>query len=549
MVGVSILGSGVVGTITGSGLEQLGNKVVFYDIRAERVRELLNSGLDATTDLDRAIRESDISFICVPTPTVDQRIDLSNITFITESIAKCLKEKHSYHLVVIKSTVIPTTTEKVIIPALEKNSGRKVGPDIGVCVNPEFLTEIHGSWADNEAYARNFFSEERVVIGEFDKHSGDTLQALYKPLEVPVIRTDLMTAEMIKYACNCALASRISYWNEIYYICQKLGIDSNLVAQVAGMDRRIGKYGTVHGKAFGGKCLPKDLEAFISFVEGLNYEPKLLRAIREINERIKADRGVREKAIVLAAGKGKRLEPLTLAIPKEMIRVGTIPVIEHVINLLKAGGVEDILVIVGRKKEAIMDYLGSGKRFGVQIYYRIQEKLKGTAHAVYLGKDFVGDEDFAVVYGDNYLKPYKTMKDVIKFHRDKNADATLVLHLVKDPRRFGVVKIDSAGRVINMIEKPTLREAKPYRIRGGYLNIAGVLILKPNVFEYIERTRPGKDDEVWITDSIKLMRKNGKSIYGFTFRGVRYDIGTFESLRKADELEQKERESKRSKSR
>jgi UDPglucose 6-dehydrogenase len=294
MVGVSILGSGVVGTVVGSGLEKLGNRVVFYDTRAERVRELLNSGLDATTDLDRAIKESEISFICVPTPTVDGRIDLSNVISITESVAKCFKEKHGYHLVVIKSTVIPTTTEKVIIPALEKNSGRKVGPDIGVCVNPEFLTEIHESWTDDEAYMRNFFSEERVVIGEFDKQSGDILQNLYKPLKVPIIRTDIRTAEMIKYACNCALAARISYWNEIYYICQKLGIDSNLVAQVAGMDRRIGKYGTVHGKAFGGKCLPKDLDAFISFVEGLNYEPKLLKAVREINERIKVDRGIRE---------------------------------------------------------------------------------------------------------------------------------------------------------------------------------------------------------------------------------------------------------------
>jgi UDPglucose 6-dehydrogenase len=99
---------------------------------------------------------------------------------------------------------------------------------------------------------------------------------------------------MIKYACNCALASRISYWNEIYYICQKLGISSDIVANVAGMDKRIGKYGTIHGKAFGGKCLPKDLDAFISFAEELDYEPILLKAVAEINRKIKADKGVRE---------------------------------------------------------------------------------------------------------------------------------------------------------------------------------------------------------------------------------------------------------------
>jgi len=283
-----------VGTIVGRGLRKLGNRVIFYDIDGERVRDLRNSGLDATAELSHAVLKSDISFLCLPTPTRGGRIDLSHIRSVTEDLARCLREKRDYHVVVVKSTVLPTTTERVVIPLLEERSGKKVGPDIGVCVNPEFLTEIHRSWTDDESYARDFFSEERVVIGEFDERSGDVLQALYEPLKVPIVRTDLRTAEMIKYACNCALASRISYWNEIYYICRRLGIDSNLVARVAGMDDRIGKYGTVHGKAFGGKCLPKDLEAFISFAEGLGYEPKLLKAVEEINERIKAEKGVRE---------------------------------------------------------------------------------------------------------------------------------------------------------------------------------------------------------------------------------------------------------------
>jgi len=250
------------------------------------------------------------------------------------------------------------------------------------------------------------------------------------------------------------------------------------------------------------------------------------------------------KGIILAAGKGKRLEPLTLAIPKEMIRVGTKPSIEHALNVLKAGGVRDMLIVVGRNKEAIFNYLGSGERLGVQIYYRIQERPKGTAHAVYQGKDFIVDEEFAVIYGDNYLKPYETMKEVIEFHRKKKADATLVLHPVEDPRRFGIVKVDENGKVLGMIEKPTLEEAEPYKVKGAYLNIAGLLLLKPSVFNYIEKTKPGKDGEIWLTDSIELMRADGKAIYGFMFKGTRYDLGTFESLKKADELEQKERVSR-----
>jgi glucose-1-phosphate thymidylyltransferase len=245
-----------------------------------------------------------------------------------------------------------------------------------------------------------------------------------------------------------------------------------------------------------------------------------------------------KKAIVLAAGKGTRLKPLTLAIPKEMIRIGVKPVIEHAIEVLKAGDIKDILIIVGRKKEAIMDYLGSGERLGVNIYYRIQDKPKGTAHAVYQGRDFFGSEDFVVMYGDNYLKPYGIMKDVVEFHKSRKAYGTLVLHPVEDPRRFGVAKIDGEGKVLGMIEKPSLEEARAYRVSDVYLNIAGLLILKSVVFDYIEKTKPGRNDETWLTDSIELMRRDGYEIFGFVFRGARYDIGTFESLTKADMMEQ-----------
>jgi dTDP-glucose pyrophosphorylase len=245
-----------------------------------------------------------------------------------------------------------------------------------------------------------------------------------------------------------------------------------------------------------------------------------------------------KKAVILAAGKGTRLMPLTLAIPKEMIRIGIKPVIEHAIEDLKTGGIKDILIIVGRKKEAIMDYLGSGKRLEVNIYYRIQDKPKGSAHALYYGKDFIDSEDFVVMYGDNYLKPYDTMKHVVKFHKNRKADATLVLSPVKDPRRFGIVKIDERGKVLGIIEKPSLKEAKSYRVNDVYLNIAGLLILKNIIFNYIEKTKPGRNNEIWLTDSVELMRRDGYEIAGFVFSGTRYDIGTFKSLKEADKMEQ-----------
>jgi UDPglucose 6-dehydrogenase len=165
--------------------------------------------------------------------------------------------------------------------------------DIGICMNPEFLTEMADTWTKDEGYKKDFFTEDRIVIGEYDKKSGDILESLYNPLNKPIFRTDLKTAELIKYASNCMFATKISYWNEIFLICEKLGIDSQKVADIVGLDPRIGRYGTVHGKAFGGKCLPKDLKAFISFVEKYR-NVRLLKAVDEINEEMKKKHGVRE---------------------------------------------------------------------------------------------------------------------------------------------------------------------------------------------------------------------------------------------------------------
>ena len=286
MIEISILGSGWVGTALGNGLIELGNEVIFYDIVEKNLPNF-------TKDLNHAIENSNISFICVPTPTSPKGIDLSYIKKATKNIGKVLANKDEYHHVVVKSTVVPGTTENTVIPILEKFSGKKAGSEIGVCMNPEFLTEISGSWSKAKSTKKDFFTEDRIVIGEYDKKSGDILEELYKPLNKPIFRTDLRTAEMIKYASNCMLAAKISYWNEIFLICKELGINSQTVANIVGLDPRIGKYGTVHGKAFGGKCLPKDLKAFISFAKKYR-NVRLLKAVDDINEEMEEKYEVRE---------------------------------------------------------------------------------------------------------------------------------------------------------------------------------------------------------------------------------------------------------------
>lgn len=286
MARISIIGSGWVGMAIGKGFAGLDNEIIFYDIVDKAL-------LNFTKDINYAIENSDISFICVPTPTnEDGEIDLSYVKDAAKNIGTILAEKDNYHVIAVKSTVVPGTTEKVVIPILEKYTGKKAG-EFGICMNPEFLTEISGTWSTDEDTKKDFFTEDRIVIGGWDKKSGDVLEEIYEPLNKPIFRTDLRTAEMIKYASNCMLAAKISYWNEIFLICKELGIDSRAIADVVGLDPRIGKYGTLHGKAFGGKCLPKDLKAFVAFAEEY-HKAKLLKVVDDINEEMKEKYGVRE---------------------------------------------------------------------------------------------------------------------------------------------------------------------------------------------------------------------------------------------------------------
>jgi UDPglucose 6-dehydrogenase len=197
----------------------------------------------------------------------------------------------------MKSTVIPGTCDKVVLPILKQHSN-----DFGLCMNPEFLTEINTTWTDDLKFKRDFWCKERVVVGEMDIRSGDVLQELYMDLGAPIFRVDLKTAEMCKYATNMMLLTKISYWNEIYLICKELGIDSNNVANITAMDARIGRYGTIHGLAAGGTCLMKDISAFTDafckykngMLQGYDLCPSVLNETRHINEYMAQEYGIRE---------------------------------------------------------------------------------------------------------------------------------------------------------------------------------------------------------------------------------------------------------------
>ncbi|MEM2918218.1 MAG: UDP-glucose/GDP-mannose dehydrogenase family protein [Candidatus Altiarchaeota archaeon] len=293
---IAVIGAGYVGLITAAGFAEKGHRVFCVDIDKRKI-ELINEkkapiyekglqeilenrvgkNLFATLNLSEAILNSDVTFICVGTPTdKDGSSDLKYVKKVSADIAKNLKEK-TYHVVVVKSTVVPGTTENIVKPIIEKISGKICKKDFGLVMNPEFLRE--GIALDD------FLKPDRIVIGSIDKKSGDIVEDLYKDFNSKIFRTDIKTAEMIKYASNAFLATKISFINEIGNICKKLGIDTYEVAKGISLDHRISPYFLNAGLGFGGSCFPKDLKALIHEAKKVNYNPELLSSVMKVNSK------------------------------------------------------------------------------------------------------------------------------------------------------------------------------------------------------------------------------------------------------------------------
>jgi GDP-mannose 6-dehydrogenase len=235
--------------------------------------------LRATSDPVQAIRETELSFVCVGTPSqANGNLDLRYIRRICEQIGEALKSKTTRHIVVIRSTILPGTMHKIVIPTLEEFSGKKAGVDFGVCNNPEFLRE--GS------AVRDFRCPPKTVIGELDQASGDILATLYEKLDAPLIRTDLETAEMVKYVDNSWHALKIGFANEIGNLCKSLGLDAHEVMKIFCQDRKL-NISTAYllpGFAFGGSCLPKDLRALSYQARMHDLQLPILTSILPSNE-------------------------------------------------------------------------------------------------------------------------------------------------------------------------------------------------------------------------------------------------------------------------
>ena len=357
---ISVMGTGYVGLVSGTCLAERGHQVTCIDIRSEVVQEI-NAGrppiheigldnllrsardkgmLSATTDAKTAILDSDVTLICVGTPTVDGRMDMSQIVAAAKEIGSALASKRGYHVVAVKSTVLPGTTEGPVKAAIESHSGKKVGHGWGLCMNPEFLREGRA--------VEDFRVPDRIVVGATDSMTAEVFLNVYADFTCPKLVTTPRTAEMIKYVSNSLLATMISFSNEIGNMCSAVpGVDARLVWKGVHLDRRLtpinGQVGGAagvteylwHGLGFGGSCFPKDVAALRSFGRTVGEQTRMLDAVLDIN----ADQPLRmvallEKELNLA---GKTVAVLGLAFKPGTDDLRESPALPLVAELRKKG--------------------------------------------------------------------------------------------------------------------------------------------------------------------------------------------------------------------
>jgi UDPglucose 6-dehydrogenase len=306
---VSIVGTGYVGLVSGVCLAHVGHDVTCVDvdegkvasinagtspIHEEGLTELLagvvGNRFRATTDLASAVAASEVTILAVGTPFGEERIDLGQIETAAGQVGEAMRALDRYHVVAVKSTVVPGTTEEVVGPAVARTSGREVGGGFGLAMNPEFLRE--------GVAVTDFLEPDRIVVGGVDDRSLDVMSELYAVFaDTPLLRVDPRTAEMIKYSANAALATLISFSNEIGNLCAATGTDVTEVLGGVQLDRRwspvvdgvrvqpdILSY-LAAGCGFGGSCFPKDVKALVAHGEASGADLPLLRSVLQVNAR------------------------------------------------------------------------------------------------------------------------------------------------------------------------------------------------------------------------------------------------------------------------
>jgi GDP-mannose 6-dehydrogenase len=368
-VNISIFGMGYVGCVSGACLSSLGHHVIGVEPNRAKV-DMINAGrcpiveaeLDvlieanvregryrATDDWKSAVAETDLAIVCVGTPSRSNGgIDLTYVRRVCEQIGQALRDHPSFFTVVIRSTLMPGSVEDVLVPILEKESGRKAGVDFGVCMNPEFLRE------GTSVY--DFHHPPKTVIGELNARSGEKLVELYAGLPGPLIRTSIRVAETVKYVDNSFHALKVTFANEIGNFCKALKIDSHKVMDIFCQDTKLNlsPYYLKPGFAFGGSCLPKDLRAVNHEARNLDLDLPVLGAILKSNQ-LQLTRVVRR----LLEYKGRTIGFLGLSFKGGTDDMRESPIVEVIEALIGKG----FTVLIYDRHVSLARLMGANKQF------------------------------------------------------------------------------------------------------------------------------------------------------------------------------------------
>jgi len=366
---ISIFGLGYVGTVCAACMASDDHTVVGVDVNEAKasamnagvapiiepkvpdlIREARRAGrLSATTSAADAVHATDISLVCVGTPSqANGSLDLTYMKRVCEDIGTALRDKQTRHLIVFRSTMMPGTTENVLTPIVEEASGKRLGEGFEVCYNPEFLRE--GSSVED------FYCPPKIVVGERTPGAGDLLVEIYAGIEAPLLRTSVGVAEMVKYCDNAFHALKVTFANEIGNVCKQMGVDSHVVMDVFCQDRKLNLSEAYlkPGFSFGGSCLPKDLRALTYQAKRLDLETPVLASILTSNA-VQTQRGIER---IMREGK-KRIGFLGMAFKQDTDDLRESPLVEVIETLLGKG----YTVRIYDRNVSASGLIGANRRF------------------------------------------------------------------------------------------------------------------------------------------------------------------------------------------
>ena len=427
---VSIFGLGYVGSVSAACFASMGHKVIGVDLSRPKV-EMLDSGrtpiiearmselvaeasqagrLRATTDAADAVLNSEVSFVCVGTPSMKNgKLDLSHIENVAREIGAAIRQKKSPHVFVLRSTVLPGTTETIVLPILEKESGKKCGQGFTVCYNPEFMRE-------GSAVA-DFLNPPYTILGASDTNHLAPLRELYKNVPATLYETTIPVAEMVKYFSNCYHALKVGFANEMGTMCKHLGVDAQAVTKIFTSDTKlnISPAYLSPGFAFGGSCLPKDLRAITYKAKELDLKLPVLEALMPSN----AEHVDRAVDMVMSTGK-KKIAQLGLSFKAGTDDLRESPQVQLIKRLMGEGldvRVWDEDVSLGRLAGANRQYIEEViPHIGSVLSADLEDVLR-SAEVVILGNKSASKERLA-----QYLRPEQIVIDLIHLDRAKRPE-------------------------------------------------------------------------------------------------------------------------------